>query len=51
MDISDIILPNIRMDVRVVFDENAIFIPKSHFEYNLVPDIYLVFILQKTCHM
>ena len=31
------------MDVRVVFDENAIFIPKSHFEYNLVPDIYLVF--------
>ena len=47
MDISDIILPNIRMDVRVVFDENAIFIPKSHFEYNLVPDIYLVFYLAK----
>ena len=43
IDISDIILSNIHMDVRVVFDENAIFIPKSHFEYNLVPDIYLVF--------
>lgn len=42
-DIADIILPNIHIDVRVVFDENAIFIPKSHFEYNLTPDIYLVF--------
>ena len=47
MDISDIMLPNIHMDVRVVFDENVIFIPKSHFEYNLVPDIYLVFYLAK----
>lgn len=47
MDISDIMLPNIHIDVRVVFDENAIFIPKSHFEYNLVPDIYLVFYLAK----
>lgn len=47
MDISDIMLPNIHMDVRVVFDENVIFIPKSHFEYNLVPDIYLVFNLAK----
>lgn len=42
-DISDIMLPNIHIDVRVIFDENYIFIPKSHFEYNIVPDIYLVF--------
>ena len=42
-DIADIMLPNIHIDVRVVYDENVIFIPKSHFEYNLVPDIYLVF--------
>lgn len=47
MDISDIMLPNIHIDVRVVFDENVIFVPKSHFEYNLVPDIYLVFYLAK----
>ena len=47
IDISDIMLPNIHIDVRVVFDENAIFIPKSHFEYNLVPDIYLVLHLAK----
>ena len=47
MDISDIMLPNIHIDVRVVFDENVIFVPKSHFEYNLVPDIYLVFCLAK----
>lgn len=42
-DISDVMLKNIHIDVRVVFDEQAIFIPKSHFEYNLVPDIYVVF--------
>ena len=41
-DVSDIILPNIRMDVRVIFDENKIFIPKSHFQYGVVPDIYVV---------
>lgn len=47
MDISDVMLPNIHIDVRVVFDENVIFIPKAHFEYDLVPDIYLVFNLAK----
>lgn len=46
-DISDIMLPNIHIDVRVIFDDNFIFIPKSHFEYNLVPDIYLIFNLAK----
>ncbi len=44
-DISDIMLSNIHIDVRVVFNENQIFIPKSHFEYEIVPDIYLVFLL------
>ncbi len=42
-DIADIMLPNIHIDVRVVYDENLIFIPKTHFEYGLTPDIYLVF--------
>ncbi len=42
-DIADIMLPNIHIDVRMVYDDNFIFIPKSHFEYNLTPDIYLVF--------
>ena len=42
-DVADIMLPNIHIDVRMVYDENLIFIPKSHFEFNLVPDIYLVF--------
>lgn len=50
-DISDIRLKNITLDVRVVYDEKAIFIPKSHFEYNLVPDIYVVFKLEKICLM
>lgn len=41
-DISDILLPNIHIDVRVVVDENQIFVPKSHFEKGLVPDVYAV---------
>lgn len=46
-DIADVMLPNIHIDVRVIFDKNIIFIPKSHFEYELTPDIYLVFNLSK----
>lgn len=42
LDISDIMLPNIHIDVRLIFDENQIFIPKSHFQLELTPDIYLV---------
>ncbi len=45
-DISDIMLENIHIDVRVIFDEDYIFIPKSHFEYNLVPDIYVILRLE-----
>ena len=44
-DIADVILPNIHIDVRVVYDENLIFVPKIHFEYNITPDIYLVLLL------
>ncbi|MFI3300293.1 MAG: hypothetical protein R3Y28_02615 [Candidatus Gastranaerophilales bacterium] len=41
-DISDIILDNIHIDVRVIYDENEIFIPKSHDKLKISPDIYLV---------
>lgn len=41
-EIADIQLPNLYIDVRAVFDENEIFIPKKHFNNNLLPDIYLV---------
>lgn len=47
IDISDILLPNIHIDVRVVFDENQIFIPKSHFQLEITPDIYVVLKLAK----
>lgn len=46
-DVSDIMLPNIHIDVRVVFDENQIFIPKNHFTYEITPDIYVVLKLAK----
>ena len=41
-DLADIMLPNIHIDVRVIYDEDLIFIPKSHFEYGLKPNIYVV---------
>lgn len=41
IDIADIMLPNIHIDVRVVFNENQIFIPKSHAKLGIEPDIYL----------
>lgn len=47
LDISDVLLPNIHIDVRVVFNEQQIFVPKSHFEYNVTPDIYVVLKLAK----
>lgn len=42
VDIGDIFLDNIHIDVRVVFDEKEIFIPKSHYKLGIVPDIYAV---------
>lgn len=41
-DISDILLPNIHIDVRVVFDESQIFVPIEHSELGITPDIYVV---------
>ena len=42
VDLADILLPNIHIDARVVFDEDKIFIPKTHFELHIQPDIYVV---------
>lgn len=41
-EIADLQLPNLHIDVRAVFDENEIFLPKKHFENKILPDIYLV---------
>lgn len=43
LDIADIYFQGLKIDVRVVFDKEEIFIPKSHFELDLLPDLYLVF--------
>ncbi len=42
VDIADVILKNIHIDVRVVFNEYEIFVPKSHYDIGIVPDIYAV---------
>jgi hypothetical protein len=47
LDISDIYYNGIKIDVRIVFNENEIFIPKSHFERGILPDLYLVLALSQ----
>lgn len=47
IDIADIYFKNVKIDVRLIFNENEIFIPKSHFTNNILPDIYAVFILKE----
>lgn len=47
LNIADIYYNGIKMDVRLVFDKNQIFVPKSHFEYSLTPDLYLVLQLKE----
>lgn len=41
MDISDVNLDNIRIDVRIVPNEDTLFIPKSQYEFNVTPDLYI----------
>lgn len=47
LDIADIYFKGIKIDVRLVFNRNEIFIPKSHFKYNLLPDLYLILELKE----
>ena len=42
LDIADIYFQGLKIDVRIVFNKEEIFIPKSHFEFDLLPDLYLV---------
>lgn len=46
-DIADIYFQNIKIDIRLVFSPNEIFIPKTHFDYGLTPDIYLVLLARE----
>lgn len=43
LDIADIYYQGIKIDVRLVFNREEIFIPKSHFKRDLLPDLYFVF--------
>ena len=47
LDLADIYYQGIKMDVRLVFNPDEIFIPKSHFQYDLLPDLYLVINLKE----
>lgn len=48
MDIADISLHNMKVEARLVFDENQIFVPKSHFDYDIAPDLYLFLLLDSS---
>lgn len=47
LDISDIYYQGVKLDVRVVFNKDEIFVPKKHFEYGILPDAYLVLLVEQ----
>lgn len=47
LDIADIYFEGIKIDVRLVFNKEEIFIPKSHFQYDILPNAYLVLTLEE----
>lgn len=47
LDIADIYYENTKIDVRLVFNEDEIFIPKSHFKLGIFPDAYLILLLKQ----
>ena len=47
LDIADVYAGSIRIDARLVDDASNIFIPKSHFELGITPDLYLILKLEK----
>ena len=42
LEIADLYSDDIRVDVRVIFDKNTFYIPKSHEKFYATPEIYLV---------
>src|SRR5574344_1944937 len=42
-DVADIYCGSTKLDIRLVFNREQIFIPKSHFEQDILPDLYLIF--------
>lgn len=47
LDIADIYYSGIKIDVRLVFNREEIFVPKSHFQHDLLPDVYLILELKQ----
>lgn len=47
LDIADVYAGSIRIDARLVDNVGEIFIPKSHFELGITPDLYLILRLEK----
>lgn len=47
-EISDLYVNNYHIDVRVIVDGDAVLLPKTHFENNILPDYYAVIKVDKT---
>ena len=47
MDISDINIDNVKVDVRIVPNENALFVPKAQYEFNITPDLYIFLVMSE----
>lgn len=45
MDISDVNIDNIKVDIRIVPNEEYLYVPKAQYEFNVTPDIYIFLIM------
>ncbi len=48
IELTDLYIGDARIDVRVVWEDGAFFVPKSHKKYSAAPDFYAVVKLNKT---
>lgn len=46
-ELADLYIGNVRIDVRVTFDNENFYIPKTHKKYDAAPDLYVVVKMEK----
>lgn len=46
-ELADLYIGNVRIDVRVTFDNENFYIPKTHKKYDATPDLYVVVKMEK----
>ncbi len=45
MDIADVNIDNIKVDIRIAQNDTSLFVPKSQYEFNVTPDLYIFLVM------